>query len=816
MVLIRRSFTELGEGDPVQLGRFRLLALLSSGGYGDVFLGQNEQGDLAAIKVPRQRGEPDPRAFQRFRREVGLYMGVSSRFTPSFTAADLSADQPWMATEFIDGSTLREVVRNCAPLHPQQLIPLAELTAEALRDIHSNGVIHRDFNPNNVILTDAQPWVIDFGIGRGIKQGSLDTGRLLGSPGFMSPEQVRGERALQPSDIFTWAETVCFAASGRSPFEGDESEDVDRNIENVSPRIPDLPEPLDELVASALSRSPDARPTADQIVARLGELPIMPSLGDPEGTINLEMRGWSLPDWMRGEQRPVPERPSTTGVRGRLRGPVGWLAVAVGLTGLVLATVLVTSALTESEGRVQLQLEDLTKSIAEMGEILTPDLEGAASESDSSSGVVPDSSDAQPSAPSMDDGSNGGSAPSEVPLRPGCAEPGSALKIGIFVPETGESVDLVQPVKLAVQRAVEMVNASGGVNGEPVELVAVDEGDQLNLMGLGEVAAAVDVLLCDQQVSAVIGPFWPASLNRGLDPGEASAVERIVDWPAVVCSPISWYRFHGDGRGLFISTVATRWQIAGTLADLVWTEGSESVAIVGSAFLLDNDLTDGFIPAFRERGGEVVYQGSASLIPGRVDDADAIVVDGSDHLSTGGVFALLHENGITTTSHKIYVAFDANYDSATSTHLEAIGIDPASFAGTQWLVVDQFGPWAAELYEIFQQSEPNIGFPLNAAHAYDCVDTIALAAVEAGSNRPERFQSNLVTVTTGGDLCIGFPECAALIAEGVDVDFWGLSSLVDLTENGDNLAARILVVESQPDGSVIQGDMISPLQYRSP
>ena len=137
MVLIRRSFTELGEGDPVQLGRFRLLALLSSGGYGDVFLGQNEQGDLAAIKVPRQRGEPDPRALQSFRREVGLYMGVSSRFTPDFTAADLTADQ--------EAGELRLVVL-AAVAHVQEGSPRLRLMAAGAgvepEGVSGVGVVH--------------------------------------------------------------------------------------------------------------------------------------------------------------------------------------------------------------------------------------------------------------------------------------------------------------------------------------------------------------------------------------------------------------------------------------------------------------------------------------------------------------------------------------------------------------------------------------------------------------------------------------------------------------------------------------------------
>src|SRR5258707_1157330 len=208
----------LRNGDPARIGRYRLSARLGAGGMGVVYLGTARDGSLAAIKVLRSELADDAEFRARFRREVAALERVSGICTVRVIEADTESDRPFLTTEYAAGPTLAEHVRDFGPLAPPMLYGLATGLAEALTAIHAAGIVHRDLKPGNVLLTRDGPKVIDFGIAQALDFTSVTRTVLsVGSPGFMAPEQVRGQ-AGQPADVFAWALTVAYAASGQPPF----------------------------------------------------------------------------------------------------------------------------------------------------------------------------------------------------------------------------------------------------------------------------------------------------------------------------------------------------------------------------------------------------------------------------------------------------------------------------------------------------------------------------------------------------------------------------------------------------------------------
>ncbi len=204
--------------DPSQVGRYRLVARLGAGGMGVVYLGVTEDGQQVAVKVLRPELADDPEFRVRFGREVTMLTRVQGVCTVRVIEADTEAPKPFLVTEYADGPSLSEYINTSGPLDAGMLYGLATGLAEALAAIHAAGIVHRDLKPSNVLLTAGGPKVIDFGIAQALDTTSLTrTGITVGSAGFMAPEQITG-RAGTAADIFTWAVTVAYAASGQSPF----------------------------------------------------------------------------------------------------------------------------------------------------------------------------------------------------------------------------------------------------------------------------------------------------------------------------------------------------------------------------------------------------------------------------------------------------------------------------------------------------------------------------------------------------------------------------------------------------------------------
>jgi serine/threonine protein kinase len=174
-----------------------------------------------------------------------------------------------LVTEYAQGPSLSEHIDKYGSVSPDMLYGLATGLAEALTMIHAAGIMHRDLKPSNIILTDAGPKVIDFGIARRQDTPAMtQTGMMVGSMGFMAPEQISGHPG-PAADIFAWGVTVAYAASGRSPFGTGNTHSVLYRIMYGEADIAAVPDPVRPLVEAALAKDPQGRPTAQQLLDRL-------------------------------------------------------------------------------------------------------------------------------------------------------------------------------------------------------------------------------------------------------------------------------------------------------------------------------------------------------------------------------------------------------------------------------------------------------------------------------------------------------------------------------------------------------------------
>jgi eukaryotic-like serine/threonine-protein kinase len=259
---------ELQPGDPRMIGPYRLRGRLGAGGMGQVFLGLSAGGRAVAVKVIRAELTTDPEFRARFRREVAVARKVSGLFTAPVIDADLDGAVPWLATSYVSGPSLAEAVSGHGPLPAGSVLALAAGLAEGLSAIHAAGVVHRDLKPANVLLAADGPRVIDFGISRAAENGALThTGLVVGSPGFMSPEQAEGREVGPPSDIFSLGAVLAFAAAGEGPFgTGSTPALVYRVVHNPA-NLEHLPALVRPLVERCLAKDPGQRPTAAGLLA---------------------------------------------------------------------------------------------------------------------------------------------------------------------------------------------------------------------------------------------------------------------------------------------------------------------------------------------------------------------------------------------------------------------------------------------------------------------------------------------------------------------------------------------------------------------
>ncbi|MDN3355016.1 serine/threonine-protein kinase [Actinomadura sp. DC4] len=271
----------LEPGDPASLGQYEVVGKLGEGGQGAVYLGRSPSGQHVAIKLLHAQMNSDSSARTRFAREVEAAQKVSPFCTAQVLDYDLHGRPPYIISEFIDGPPLYDVVIQEGAFQGASLERLAIGTATALAAIHEAGIVHRDFKPNNVLLASDGPRVVDFGIARSVdsQQSSVTaTGMVVGTPGYLAPEQLTGEPLTAAVDIFAWGATMVFAATGHSPFEAETLPVIINRILNEQPDLSRLTGTMRELVGMALDKDPRRRPAAHQLLLRLlGQVGATPS-----------------------------------------------------------------------------------------------------------------------------------------------------------------------------------------------------------------------------------------------------------------------------------------------------------------------------------------------------------------------------------------------------------------------------------------------------------------------------------------------------------------------------------------------------------
>jgi hypothetical protein len=251
----------LSPHDPRAVGEFQLRARLGSGGMGRVYLGYSPAGRAVAVKVVHPELASDPEFARRFAHEVAAARAVGGMYTAPVVAAGLDDDPPWLATAFVPGPSLAEVVDKHGPLGEDAVWRLAAGLTEALRAVHACGLVHRDLKPANVLLAADGPHLIDFGISRALDGTSLTaTGMVVGTPGYMSPEQAEGSPAGPPSDVFSLGVLLAYAASGSAPFGGGSAAAVLYRIVSGQPDLASVPPRIRELIAGCLTKDPAQRP----------------------------------------------------------------------------------------------------------------------------------------------------------------------------------------------------------------------------------------------------------------------------------------------------------------------------------------------------------------------------------------------------------------------------------------------------------------------------------------------------------------------------------------------------------------------------
>lgn len=300
--------------DPQVLGPYRLVGRLGAGGMGTVYAGIDSTERRAAVKLVHRELAHEPEFRLRFAREIALLGRVHGSFAVRVLGFDTEAAQPWLATEYVAGPTLAHRVTRSGPLSEQEVIGLSAGLAEALRAMHAAGVIHRDLKPSNVILSATGPRLIDMGIARALDETSVTrTGVLVGSPGWISPEEYRGEEVSPAADIYGWGLLSLFAATGRMAFGTGRPEVLAMRVLSDSPDTSDVPEQIQPLLRRALSKDPAERLSAEEILSSLSQAWRQPGEDSATATADVTQflsRTWIMPldDGPAWNVPPLPRR----------------------------------------------------------------------------------------------------------------------------------------------------------------------------------------------------------------------------------------------------------------------------------------------------------------------------------------------------------------------------------------------------------------------------------------------------------------------------------------------------------------------------
>ncbi|TJZ43583.1 hypothetical protein FCH28_32865 [Streptomyces piniterrae] len=248
------------------IGPYRVIRELGAGGMGRVHLAASRSGRAVAVKVVRPELSADPDFRRRFKAEVDAARAVGGAFTAPVVDADPEGPQPWLATAYIPGPSLTDAIAAHGPMPEATLRVLGAGLAEALAAIHRAGLIHRDLKPSNILLTADGPRVIDFGISRAVDGTVLTAeGQIIGSPGFMSPEQSTGAELGAASDVFALGAVLAYAATGTPPFGTGAVHALLYRATHEAPELDGVPHALLGIVAGCLEKDPARRPAVAQL-----------------------------------------------------------------------------------------------------------------------------------------------------------------------------------------------------------------------------------------------------------------------------------------------------------------------------------------------------------------------------------------------------------------------------------------------------------------------------------------------------------------------------------------------------------------------
>ncbi|ASQ98079.1 serine/threonine-protein kinase [Streptomyces sp. 11-1-2] len=278
------AMMRLRREDPRVVGSFRLHRRLGAGGMGVVYLGSDRRGQRVALKVIRPDLAEDREFRSRFAREVSAARRIRGGCTARLVAADLEADRPWFATQYVPGPSLHDKVNEEGPLPAAQVASIGSALAEGLLAVHEAGVVHRDLKPSNILLSPKGPRIIDFGIAWATGASTLThVGTAVGSPGFLAPEQVRGAAVTPATDVFALGATLAYASTADSPFGHGSSEVMLYRVVHEEPQLLGVPDALAPLLHACLAKDPEDRPSTLQLSLRLKEIAAREAHGHGHG-----------------------------------------------------------------------------------------------------------------------------------------------------------------------------------------------------------------------------------------------------------------------------------------------------------------------------------------------------------------------------------------------------------------------------------------------------------------------------------------------------------------------------------------------------
>lgn len=301
------EFDPLEPGDPRTVGGYALRARIGAGGMGRVYLSFTPGGRPVAIKIIRSEFASDPEFRERFAREVSIAQQVNGIHIAQLIDSGADDGVPWLASAYVAGPSLAQAVAAGGPLPPHTVLALAGRIAESLGAIHATGMVHRDLKPGNILLDESGPKVIDFGIVRAATPTA--TGRsshrtFIGSPPFMAPEQIRGQKITPATDVFALGATVYYLCTGESAFQADFADGVLYRVIHDEPDYDACPEEVRELVRACLRKDPADRPSTQRIVDGCRAAGAGPQTPLPEGVRAL-----------------IRERGQALGVLAKITGP---------------------------------------------------------------------------------------------------------------------------------------------------------------------------------------------------------------------------------------------------------------------------------------------------------------------------------------------------------------------------------------------------------------------------------------------------------------------------------------------------------------